>query len=96
MTCGAGQPPAAEVEQLAAAERMLAAIATAKDARQVADQAAAITELARRARLGVAIVNHATTVRVRAERPARLRSPPRLTGNEKGESWPEFGAGSGC
>src|SRR5262245_59886743 len=46
---------------------MLAAIATAQQAREVIDTAAALADLARRARLGVAIVNHATTVRVRAE-----------------------------
>lgn len=56
------------LEQLSRAERMLAAVATAEEAATVVDYAAAARDLAKRAKLGADAVNHATVIRVRAER----------------------------
>src|SRR5260370_6381815 len=54
--------------QLTRAERMLAEIATAEDAQDVRDYAAAAADLAKRAKLGTPVVNHAVTIRLLAER----------------------------
>jgi len=53
---------------LADAEQELAEIASAQDAQQLADKAAAAAEFARRVKLGNSAINHATTIRVLAER----------------------------
>lgn len=57
-----------QIEQLARAERMLAAVASVEEAANVADFAAAARDYAKRAKLGADAVNHATVIRVRAER----------------------------
>ena len=57
-----------ELEQLTTAERMLARIATASDAVDVIRYAEAARVFAEQARLGTASVNHATVIKMRAER----------------------------
>lgn len=57
-----------QLDKLSQAERMLAEIATVQDALDVVDFAEAARVLAQRAKLGTRAVNHATTVKVRAER----------------------------
>ena len=54
--------------QLEQAERMLAQVASAKEAVAVRDFAEAARVWAKKAKLGTASINHATTVKVRAER----------------------------
>jgi len=54
--------------QLSRAERMLAEIATAEEAQQVTNYAAAAADLAKRAKLGTPVVNQAVTIRLLAER----------------------------
>ena len=57
-----------QLEQLAQAERMLAGIATAKDAVDVIAFAEAARVWAQQAKLGTSAVNHATVIKLRAER----------------------------
>lgn len=57
-----------ELERLSTAERMLAEIATASDAVDVIRYAEAARVFAEQARLGNAAVNHATVIKLRAER----------------------------
>lgn len=57
-----------ELDKLSQAERMLAEVATVEDALNVVDFAEAARVFAQRAKLGTRAVNHATTVKVRAER----------------------------
>lgn len=54
--------------RLSVAERMLAEIASADEALQVIDYAEAARVYARQTRLGTAAINHATVVKLRAER----------------------------
>lgn len=56
-----------DMEPLARAERMLAAIASAEDALDVIDFAEAARVFAQRAKLGIGSVNHATVIKVLAE-----------------------------
>jgi hypothetical protein len=56
-----------DIEPLARAERMLAAIASAEDALDVIDYAEAARVFAQRAKLGIGAVNHATVIKVLAE-----------------------------
>jgi N6-adenosine-specific RNA methylase IME4 len=57
-----------ELDKLSQAERMLAEVATVEDALNVVDFAEAARVFAQRAKLGTHAMNHATTVKVRAER----------------------------
>jgi N6-adenosine-specific RNA methylase IME4 len=57
-----------QLEQLSRAERMLAEVATVEEALNLVDYAAAARDLAKRAKLGAASVNHAMLIRLRAER----------------------------
>lgn len=57
-----------QLEQLTVAERMLAEVATVEEAVHLVDFASAARDLAKRAKLGASAVNHATVIRVRAER----------------------------
>lgn len=57
-----------ELDKLGQAERMLAEVATVQDALNVVDFAEAARVYAERAKLGTRAQNHATTVKVRAER----------------------------
>jgi hypothetical protein len=57
-----------QLEQLAQAERMLAGIATATDAVEVIAFAEAARVWAQQAKLGTSAVNHATVIKLRAER----------------------------
>lgn len=57
-----------EIDLLSGAERMLAQAVTVEDFRDIIDQAELARVFARRARLGNASINHATLIRVRAER----------------------------
>src|SRR5260221_11431875 len=54
--------------QMTRAERMLAAIETAEEALAVTDYAAAAAELAKRAKLGIPVINRAVVIRLLAER----------------------------
>jgi hypothetical protein len=56
------------LDRLSQAERMLAEIATAEDAAQVVAFAEAARVWAQQARLGTSAVNHATVIKMRAER----------------------------
>ncbi len=57
-----------DLEKLSQAERMLAEVASTEDAMNVIDYAEAARVYAQRAKLGTQAVNHATTVKLRAER----------------------------
>lgn len=57
-----------ELERLTQAERLLAQIATASDAVDVVRYAEAARVFAEQARLGTSAVNHATVIKMRAER----------------------------
>lgn len=57
-----------EVDRLSQAERLLAEVASLDDALNVVDFAEAARVYAQRAKLGTSAVNHATTVKLRAER----------------------------
>lgn len=57
-----------QLERLEVAEQMLAEVATVEEAVHLVDFASAARDLARRAKLGASAVNHATVIRVRAER----------------------------
>jgi N6-adenosine-specific RNA methylase IME4 len=57
-----------ELEKPSALERMLAEASTVDDAMNVIDYAEAARVFAQRAKLGTSAVNHATTVKIRAER----------------------------
>lgn len=56
------------LEPLARAERLLAQVATVQDAQDVMAVAEAARVLAERFRLGTSVVNHATVIKLRAER----------------------------
>jgi site-specific DNA-methyltransferase (adenine-specific) len=56
------------IDRLADAERMLAEVASIDDARQLVDIAEAARVYARQVRLGTSSVNHATSIKLRAER----------------------------
>src|SRR5262249_11748425 len=56
------------LERLSQAERMLAEVASAKDALDIIDFAEAARVFAREAKLGTQAINHATVVKPRAER----------------------------
>jgi phage N-6-adenine-methyltransferase len=60
--------PGTQLAQLTQAERMLAAIATAADAVDVIRCAEAARVLAQQAKLGTSAINHATVIKMRAER----------------------------
>ena len=60
--------PAGQLERLGVAEQMLAQIATATDAVRVIALAEAARVWARQARLGTTAVDHATVIKMRAER----------------------------
>lgn len=57
-----------DLDKLSQAERMLAEVATVNDATAVIDFAEAARVFAKQAKLGTSAVNHATTVKLRAER----------------------------
>ena len=57
-----------EIAQLAQAERLLAQVASVQDAVALRDMAEAARFAARQAKLGTASINHATVVKLRAER----------------------------
>jgi hypothetical protein len=57
-----------QLDKLTQAERMLAEVANVEDAQNVIDFAEAARVFARQAKLGTSAVNHATTVKLRAER----------------------------
>jgi len=56
-----------ELELLSRAERMLAEVATARDAVDIADMAEVARVYAQRAKLGTQAINHATAIKVKAE-----------------------------
>lgn len=60
--------PTTDLDKLSRAERMLAEVASIDDALNVVDYAEAARVFAQRAKLGTHAVNHATTVKVLAER----------------------------
>lgn len=68
MTASPPPNPAAQLERLAVAERMLADIATAADAVAVVRFAEAARVWAQQAQRGTSAVNHATVIKMRAER----------------------------
>lgn len=57
-----------QLTKLQQADRMLAEVETAEDAANLADYAAAAKVYAQKARLGTSSINHATAIRVKAER----------------------------
>lgn len=88
--------PAAGLARLEQAERMLAEIATAEQARDLMAEAAALRAAARQKDLGLSAVNHATAIMIRAElRLGRAITEAREAGTLRGGGRPKNSPNSG-